>query len=106
LNASLAEGKKLFDWSLDGFCLQKERNTERILTNLSCRLYDHVQMLPMDYFSKRKKGEILSLISNDANVIMDKTHPSSEQVTQLPPLRAPPDEEHDFNIQRDFNFGA
>ncbi|WP_395341875.1 ABC transporter ATP-binding protein [Ningiella sp. W23] len=41
----------------------------RILTNLSCRLYDHVQMLPMDYFSKRKKGEILSLISNDANVI-------------------------------------
>jgi hypothetical protein len=37
---------------------------------------------------------------------MDKTHPSSEQVTQLPPLRAPPDEEHDFNIQRDFNFGA
>jgi len=41
----------------------------RILTNLSCRLYDHVQMLPMDYFSQRKKGEILSLISNDANVI-------------------------------------
>jgi ATP-binding cassette subfamily B protein len=40
-----------------------------ILTNLSCRLYDHVKMLPMDYFSKRKKGEILSLISNDANVI-------------------------------------
>lgn len=41
----------------------------RILTNLSCRLYDHVQMLPVEYFSKRKKGEILSLISNDANVI-------------------------------------
>ncbi|MFC4700827.1 ABC transporter ATP-binding protein [Glaciecola siphonariae] len=41
----------------------------RILTNLSCRLYDHVQMLPVSYFSKRKKGEILSLISNDANVI-------------------------------------
>lgn len=41
----------------------------RILTNLSCRLYDHVQMLPVDYFSKRKKGEILSLISNDANVV-------------------------------------
>ena len=41
----------------------------RILKNLSCRLYDHVQMLPVDYFSKRKKGEILSLISNDATVI-------------------------------------
>lgn len=41
----------------------------RILTNLSCRLYDHVQILPIDYFSQRKKGEILSLISNDANVL-------------------------------------
>ena len=41
----------------------------RILSQLSCRLYDHVQMLPLSYFSKRKKGEILSLISNDANVV-------------------------------------
>jgi hypothetical protein len=23
----MAEGKKLFDWSLDGFCMQKERNS-------------------------------------------------------------------------------
>lgn len=41
----------------------------RVLNNLSCRLYDHVQMLPVSYFSTRKKGEILSLISNDANVV-------------------------------------
>ena len=40
-----------------------------ILSQLSCRLYDHVQMLPVSYFSQRKKGEILSLISNDANVM-------------------------------------
>ncbi|MFC3093320.1 ABC transporter ATP-binding protein [Alteromonas sediminis] len=40
-----------------------------ILSSLSCRLYDHVQMLPISYFSKRKKGEILALISNDANVL-------------------------------------
>ena len=39
------------------------------LHNISCRLFDHVQMLPADFFSKGKKGEILSLISNDANVI-------------------------------------
>jgi ABC-type multidrug transport system fused ATPase/permease subunit len=41
----------------------------QVLQELSCRLYDHVQMLPMTFFSKRKKGEILSLISNDANVL-------------------------------------
>jgi ABC-type multidrug transport system fused ATPase/permease subunit len=53
-----------------------------ILANLSCRLYDHVQMLPVDYFSKRKKGEILSLISNDANVI---AHFLSGIITSLVP---------------------
>ena len=53
-----------------------------ILANLSCRLYDHVQMLPVDYFSKRKKGEILSLISNDANVI---SHFLSGIITSLVP---------------------
>jgi hypothetical protein len=37
---------------------------------------------------------------------LDKKYPSSSQTTLLPPLRAPPDEERDFNIQRDFNFGA
>jgi hypothetical protein len=39
---------------------------------------------------------------------IDKTHPSSEQVTQLPPLRAPPDDQYDedFTVQRDFDFGA
>jgi len=38
---------------------------------------------------------------------LDKTCPSSEQVTQLPPLRAPPDDQYDdFNVQRDFDFGA
>lgn len=41
----------------------------QVLNELSCRLYDHVQMLPMDYFSNRRKGEILSLISNDANIL-------------------------------------
>jgi len=35
-----------------------------------------------------------------------KKHPTTAQTTLLPPLRAPPDEEHDFTIQHDFNFGA
>ena len=54
----------------------------RILKVLSCRLYDHIQMLPLDYFSQRKKGEVLSLISNDANVI---SHFMSGVITSLIP---------------------
>jgi hypothetical protein len=36
---------------------------------------------------------------------LDKKYPTTKQAT-LPPLRAPPDEEHDFTIQHNFNFGA
>ena len=38
----------------------------------------------------------------------DKKYPTSAQTALLPPLRAPPDKQkaNDFNIQRDFNFGA
>jgi hypothetical protein len=39
---------------------------------------------------------------------LDKINPVSTQATLLPPLRAPPDEQHDkdFAVQRDFDFGA
>ncbi|MFC3120757.1 hypothetical protein [Agaribacter flavus] len=43
---------------------------------------------------------------------LDKTNPVSEQISPLPPLRAPPEGEHnnDFSrkltVQRDFDFGA
>jgi hypothetical protein len=39
---------------------------------------------------------------------LDKTYPTTEQVSQLPPLRAPPDERYDegFTVQHDFDFGA
>jgi hypothetical protein len=37
---------------------------------------------------------------------LDKKYPKITQTTLLPPLRAPANEEHDFTIQRDFNFGA
>ena len=37
---------------------------------------------------------------------IDKKYPTSKQTTILPPLLAPPNEDYDFNIQRDCNFGA
>lgn len=40
-----------------------------ILASLNCNLFEHLQALPIDYFNKRKKGELVSLISNDSNVI-------------------------------------
>lgn len=36
---------------------------------------------------------------------LDKKYPTTTPAT-LPPLWAPPDKEHDFTIQHDFNFGA
>lgn len=41
----------------------------QMLTELSCRLYDHIQLLPVKYFSNTKKGETLALLSNDVTII-------------------------------------
>lgn len=41
----------------------------KMLTELSCRLYDHIQLLPVKYFSNTKKGETLALLSNDVAII-------------------------------------
>jgi len=41
----------------------------QILTQLSCRLYDHIQVLPVKYFNTNKKGETLALLSNDVSII-------------------------------------
>lgn len=41
----------------------------QILTELSCRLYDHIQLLPVKYFNKTKKGETLALLSNDVSIL-------------------------------------
>ncbi|WP_082196138.1 ABC transporter ATP-binding protein [Catenovulum agarivorans] len=40
-----------------------------VLTDLSCRLYDHIQHLPISYFAENKKGATLSLLSNDAAIV-------------------------------------
>lgn len=86
-STSILNEQNVFGWSITQICLAwivliilqaglRFESTFRtnivgaeVLNDLSCRLYDHVQMLPMAYFSNRKKGEILSLISNDANVL-------------------------------------
>jgi len=41
----------------------------KMLTELSCRLYDHIQLLPVKYFNNTKKGETLALLSNDVTII-------------------------------------
>ncbi len=39
---------------------------ETMLAGLRGRLYDHLQSLPLGYFHSRRRGEILSLLGNDA----------------------------------------
>jgi ABC-type multidrug transport system fused ATPase/permease subunit len=41
----------------------------RLMANLSSRLYDHIQVLPMQYFKENKRGDVLSMLSNDLAVI-------------------------------------
>jgi len=44
---------------------------EAILSQLRVRIYDHLQALPLDYFHNRKRGEVLTILSNDADIISD-----------------------------------
>ena len=37
----------------------------RLVANLSCRLYDRIQILPIHYFQNTNKGDVLSLLTND-----------------------------------------
>jgi ABC-type multidrug transport system fused ATPase/permease subunit len=41
----------------------------RLMASLSCRLYDHIQVLPIQYFKENKRGDVLSMLSNDLGVI-------------------------------------
>jgi ABC-type multidrug transport system fused ATPase/permease subunit len=41
----------------------------QMLTKFSCRLYDHIQLLPLKYFDNNKKGEVLALLSNDVAIV-------------------------------------
>ena len=42
------------------------RTSEQMLAQLRMRLYEHLQSLPLGYYHERKRGEILTLITNDA----------------------------------------
>ena len=42
---------------------------EEILSQLRVRIYDHIQALPLDYFHSRKRGEVLTILTNDADII-------------------------------------
>ena len=42
---------------------------ENMLAQLRVRLYDHLQSLPLAYFHDRKRGETLSLLTYDAEVV-------------------------------------
>lgn len=41
----------------------------RIMAELSCRLYDHIQVLPIQYFQENKRGDVLSMLSNDLAIV-------------------------------------
>ena len=42
---------------------------EAIISQLRVRIYDHLQALPLDYFHHRKRGEVLTILTNDADII-------------------------------------
>jgi ABC-type multidrug transport system fused ATPase/permease subunit len=41
----------------------------RIMASLSCRLYDHIQMLPIQYFKNTKRGDVISMLTNDLAIV-------------------------------------
>ncbi len=54
----------------------------RLMAELSCRLYDHIQVLPMQFFKENKRGDVLSMLSNDLAVI---SYFASSVLTNLVP---------------------
>lgn len=44
---------------------------EKMAARLRRRVYQHMQVLPIAYFHQRRRGESLSLLSNDAEIISD-----------------------------------
>lgn len=41
----------------------------KVLTHLSCQVYDHIQALPLGYFVQHRKGAVIALLSNDVQVV-------------------------------------
>ena len=47
------------------------RAGERMLGDLTCRLYDHLQSLPLSFFQQRRRGDVLALITYDVTRLSD-----------------------------------
>ena len=45
--------------------------SERIVSDLKVRLYDHLQALPLAFFQQRRHGETLALLTRDVYVVGD-----------------------------------
>lgn len=43
--------------------------SQKILTALRTRIYDHIQALPLAYFAERKLGQVLALLTWDADIL-------------------------------------
>jgi len=51
----------------DGYLLS--RTSEHIVSALRVRVYDHLQSLPLEYHHDRRKGDVLSLLTRDVDVL-------------------------------------
>ncbi|MCK5362798.1 MAG: ABC transporter ATP-binding protein [Gammaproteobacteria bacterium] len=51
----------------DGYLLS--RTGEHIVSALRVRVYDHLQSLPLEYHQDRRKGDVLSLLTRDVDVL-------------------------------------
>jgi ATP-binding cassette subfamily B protein len=44
---------------------------EEMASNLRSRVHEHMQILPMSYFQQQRPGDLLTLLSNDSEIISD-----------------------------------
>jgi len=51
----------------DGYLLS--RTSEHIVTSLRRRVYDHLQSLPLEYHQDRRRGDVLSLLTRDMDIL-------------------------------------
>lgn len=56
---------------------------EAMASRLRSRVYEHLQVMPLGYFQERKAGDLLTLLSNDAEAI---SHFVTSTLVQLLPL--------------------
>lgn len=59
------------------------KTTQLMLTRLRVNLYNHLQMLPVNYYHEKKHGEIIALLTNDATII---SHFITQTLVSIIPL--------------------